>query len=161
MSMHRILGRIAGLAVALACVGAVPAGAFEAHNFLEPPFGSFSESGPMTVDPANGNVLVAEEKESGTVQVFGHEGGGPVSSFTGAGNPSGALFFPKGMAANDSGRVAIVDFSNTIYEYQLSESGKYEYLCEIVYYAPSDRCLANGGEASENTAAKGGRFEQA
>jgi hypothetical protein len=163
MNVRQILCRVAGLALALACVGAVPAGAFEAHSFLEPSFGSFSEQGSMAVDQTNGNVLVAEEVPSGTVQVFGREGGGPAagvqSSFNGAANPAGSFFYTSGFAVNGSSRVAILDLSAKVYEYGLGSSGEYEYLCEIAYYGPTERCLPEGGEASEGTVPNS-RFSQ-
>src|SRR6202035_261040 len=141
MSVYGFLRRLVGLATVLACVGAAPAGAFEAHNFLEPSFGSISEPGPTAIDPTNGNVLAAEI-HSDTIDVFGHEGGEPVggvqSSFTGAGTPAGSFtFLIQGLAVNGAGTVAISDWSHEIYEYGLGGSGKYEYLCEILYYAPT------------------------
>jgi hypothetical protein len=140
----------------LACVNATPAGAFEAHNFLEPAFGSLSEPEALAVDPTNGNLLVAEAS-SGDVDVFGSEGGGPAS-FTGAGTPAGSFRYLQDLAVNGAGRVAIRDYSGGVYEYRLGSSGEYEYLCEIAYYAPTERCLPNGGEASESTTSANTRF---
>src|ERR1700679_2879605 len=138
MSVRRIVCRMVGLAVALACVSAVPAGAFEAHNFLEPSFGSLTEPGLMAVDPTNGNVL-AGESSSESVDLFGPEGGAPAgvvrATFNGAGTPGGSFQrLVNGVAVNGAGTVAISDASNTIYEYGLGGSGEYEYLCEIRYY---------------------------
>jgi hypothetical protein len=156
MRAHRSLCRIVGLAAALACVSVVPAGAFEAHNFLEPSFGSLAEPGPAAVDPTNGNVL-ATEGSAKVVDVFGGQGGAPAggvtrSSFGGEGTPAGAFkVYFLGLAVNGTGTVAISDGDNEVYEYGLGSSGEYEYLCEIRYYAPTHRCLPDGGEQSEST----------
>jgi hypothetical protein len=110
----------------------------------------------MAVDPTNENVL-ATEGSSKNVDVFGREGGEPAggvtrASFNGEGTPAGAFeIYFLGLAVNGAGTVAVSDGSNKIYEYGLGSSGEYEYLCEILYYAPTHRCLPDGGKPSEST----------
>ena len=94
----RSLGRLAAAMLAPMLFGGASASAFEAHNFIEPPFGSFKHVFGLAVDQSTGNVFVLDDGILGKpgnreVLVFGAAGGAPAgggpSSFTGAGSTQG------------------------------------------------------------------------
>jgi hypothetical protein len=95
-SIHKPLRWLVAVMLAAACLGDASASAFEAHNFIEPPFGSFAHLQGFAIDESNGNVYAVNtggfHVEGREVEVFGAEGGAPAgggpSSFTGAGSPA-------------------------------------------------------------------------
>ena len=94
----RSLGWLAAVMLAPVFLGGASASAYEAHNFIEPSFGSFKDLKGLAVDQSTGNVFAVDAGIYGKpgnreVLVFGAAGGTPAgggpSSFTGAGSTHG------------------------------------------------------------------------
>ena len=186
-SIHGRFRCLAATALAAAFLGSASASAFEAHNLIEPPFGSFvGEAGGLAVDQSNGNLYLVNRQNEGAeeveVKVFGPEGGAPLggvpSSLTGAGSFEKSFEYLGGVAVDSScslrglsgsectafdpsnGDVYILDSGHHVLDkYRLNGSSQYEYVCEFRYYGGGSRCLANGGEESESTEPEGTRLE--
>jgi hypothetical protein len=176
MSIHRSLYRLAGLALAFACLLATPAGAFEAHNPIEPPLQTTGAIGGLAVDLPSGNLYAThnpQDPAESTVEVFGPDGGAPAggvpASLTGAGTFEGSfpaermngvavdgtcarrrLTGSECTALDPSDGDVYVSVSRFLYKYRLNASDEYEAVCAFRFYGGSGgRCLATGGEASE------------
>jgi hypothetical protein len=92
----RSLRWLAAVVLAAGFVGGASASAFEAHNFIEPSFGSLKAMNGLAVDLSTGDVYALDSgipNSSREVQVFGATGGAPAgggpSSFAGASSPAG------------------------------------------------------------------------
>jgi hypothetical protein len=159
--------------LAASAVGSASAMAFEVHEPLEPPFGTFPERlFGLAVGLPSGNVYAGEFiGGGGSVKVFGPEGEAPVgggpASFTGAGSFGKSFIVPFGVAVDNacylqglsgsactsfdasSGDIYISDSEYGIVDkYQLNSSSEYEYLCEFwAYDIAGSACLPEGGES--------------
>jgi DNA-binding beta-propeller fold protein YncE len=163
-SIHRSLRWLGAALLAAAFLGDASAGAFEAHNLLEPPFGTFRKINALAVDESNGNVYATQtELQHEEVQIFGREGGAPAggvpSSFTSPGSVEEA-FSPVGVAVDPATHaVYIADERHRVVErYVLNGANSYEYVCELKYIGAGNRCLADGGEEKESTEPEGTRL---
>ncbi len=172
-SVSRSIRCLAVTALVVAFTGGAQASAFEAHNFLEPPFGTFSSLGSVAVDLSNGDVL-ALDVNTEEVKGFGAEGGSPAagpSSFTGAGNPANGFGTYLGDIAVDnacplralsgsecttfdpsSGDVYVYSRGHrALDKFTLGEAGAYEYVCEFKRPLPSgSSCLASPEEGESH-----------
>jgi len=120
-------------------LSAAPAGAFSGYAFIPPAFGSFTYATGVGVDPANGNVYVANGGGAEVVDVFGAEGGSPAGSgpptLTGAKTPAGAFEFgsePTGVSVDSSGNVYVTDVKhNVVDKFKLNGAHEYEYVSQL------------------------------
>lgn len=146
-------------------VAATPAVAFEVHEPIEPPFGSFSGLAGIAIDQSSGNVYADDERSgSGEVGVFGPEGeapaGGGPPSFNGAQSFEGAFGFYGAVAVDNAcylsevsgGACTSLDPSNgnvyisheaSVDKYRLNGANEYEYVCMFEDYENgASECLA-------------------
>jgi hypothetical protein len=162
--------------LAFTFAGAASAGAYEAHNPVEPPFATSGSLGGLAVDLSNGNLYATYNPPypaESSVEVFGPMGGTPAggvpSSLTGAGN------FEKSFSSGRMNGVAVdtactrrglsgsecetfdpssgdiyVSVAHTLYKYRVNGASEYEYICAFRYFGGAgSRCLPTGGEESE------------